>query len=109
VSALRELVERVREARLALAASKQIFRAELVTALRDAEADLAEYVAAHPAILDAYEAIGALGHWRGVLASVDPSSPMAAGYIVQARVERDRAHESVCTVADRIHAAKGEG
>ena len=106
MTGLRALVEAVREARAAKAASKQIFRPGLVAAVRDAEAELATAIT--PDVLAAVEAVRRLGHWRNVLAVIDPNSPLATVSIVQARTERDRAYESLEQLADRLAARKGE-
>ena len=62
MTGLRALVEAVREARAAKAASKQIFRPGLVAAVRDAEAELATAIT--PDVLAAVEAVVALGEAR---------------------------------------------
>ena len=91
MTGLRALVEAVREARAAKAASKQIFRPGLVAAVRDAEAELATAIT--PDVLAAVEAVVALGKWRATEPQCEPD------YAIRDRLD---------ALADRL-AAREEG
>ena len=112
MTGLRELVEAVREARDAMSSPEDdAYGASLKRRLREKrlrEAEAAAVDAITPDVLAAVEAVRRLGHWRNVLAVIDPNSPLATVSIVQARTERDRAYESLEQLADRLAARKGE-
>ena len=114
MSGLRELVERVREADVAFAAesaackkrkpSRSRCECERLRQLAGMRVlDVGKYVAAHPAILDAYDAVGALG--EALQAEAEDAAPEGGPCSEATQVALDR----LCDLADRIHAAKGEG
>lgn len=107
MTGLRALVEAVREARAAKAASKQIFRPGLVAAVRDAEAELATAIT--PDVLAAVEAVVALGEARAwaKTCAVDDFVPMTSG-MADALRQRSDALYVVMQLADRLAARKGE-
>lgn len=109
MTGLRALVARLTEARANRTKGCKCFDEYVCprcTIVATAEADLADAIT--PDVLAAVEAVRRLGHWRNVLAVIDPNSPLATVSIVQARTERDRAYESLEQLADRLAARKGE-